>query len=96
MVSVASSVSGGVEYEALSFNPVNKNMQSHEVQVQLENEKPDFSYMLPQMDSDNVMIVCRAEIDGEVQENKPVYFPGLDWQKDLKMSVLNTIDIKIL
>jgi pyruvate kinase len=43
-----------------------------------------------------MMVVCRAEIDGEIKENKPVYFPGLDWLRDLKLSVLGPNDVKVI
>jgi pyruvate kinase len=37
-----------------------------------------------------------VENDGEIKENKPIYIPGLDWQKDLKLSVLANNDVKVL
>jgi len=46
----------------------------------------DFTVQLVQ--KDKKLIVCRVENDGEIKENKPIYIPGLDWQKDLKLSVL--------
>lgn len=41
-------------------------------------------------------MVCRVSNDGEIKENKPIYIPGLDWQKDLKLSVLGPNDVKVL
>lgn len=43
-----------------------------------------------------MLVICRAEIDGEIKENKPLYFPGLDWLRDLKLSVLGPNDVKVL
>jgi pyruvate kinase len=42
------------------------------------------------------MIICRAENEGELKEKKPIYIPGLDFNKDLNLSVLGHKDIKIL
>ena len=42
------------------------------------------------------MIVCRVENDGEIKENKPIYVPGLDYQRDLQLSVVGPKDLKIL
>lgn len=36
------------------------------------------------------------EVDGEIKENKPLYFPGLDWYKDFKLSVIGPKDVKVL
>jgi len=35
-------------------------------------------------------------VEGEIKENKPLYFPGLDWYRDLKLSVVGSKDIKVL
>ena len=43
-----------------------------------------------------MVVVCRAETKGELKENKPVYFPGLDWRTDLRLSVLGDKDVKVL
>jgi pyruvate kinase len=51
--------------------------------------------IIPHIQKDKVM-VCRVEVDGEIKENKPLYFPGLDWYKDLKLSVLGPKDVKVL
>ena len=48
------------------------------------------------MQKENVMVVCRVENDGEIKENKPIYIPRLDLQKDLKLSVLGHNDVKVL
>ena len=45
---------------------------------------------------EKILVVCRVENDGEIKENKPIYIPGLDWQKDLKLSVLGPNDVKVL
>ncbi len=52
--------------------------------------------MIPFVHKDNVLIICSAEADGVIKENKPLYFPQLDWLKDLKMSVIGPKDVKIL
>lgn len=41
-------------------------------------------------------MICRVENEGEIKENKPIYIPGLDWQKDLKLSVIGPKDLHIL
>jgi len=43
-----------------------------------------------------MLVVCRVEVDGEIKENKPLYFPALDWYRDLKLSVVGIKDIKVL
>lgn len=43
-----------------------------------------------------MLVVCRVEVEGEIKENKPLYFPGLNWSKDLKLSVLGPKDVKVL
>jgi hypothetical protein len=43
-----------------------------------------------------VLVICRADVDGEIKENKPMCFLGLDWLKDLKLSVLGPNDVKVL
>jgi pyruvate kinase len=53
-------------------------------------------YNMPLYQKDRMLVVCRAENDGELKENKPIYIPSLDWQKDLKLSVLGPKDIKVL
>ena len=45
---------------------------------------------------DKVVIVCRAEISGEIKENKPVCFLSLDLKKDLDLSILGPNDVKVL
>jgi hypothetical protein len=35
-----------------------------------------------------MMIVCRADNEGELKEKKPIYIPGLDFKKDLQLSVI--------
>jgi len=52
--------------------------------------------LYPFVKKERVLIVCSAEIKGTIKENKPLYFPGLDWLKDLKMSVIGPKDIKVL
>jgi pyruvate kinase len=51
---------------------------------------------MPLYQKERMLVVCRAENDGELKENKPIYIPSLDWQKDLKLSVLGPKDIKVL
>ena len=55
-------------------------------QTHFTNEGLDFN--IPLITKENRLVVCRVENDGEIKENKPIYIPGLDWQKDLKLSVL--------
>lgn len=50
----------------------------------------------PLIAKEKKLVVCRVDIDGEIKENKPLYFPGLDWYKDFKLSVLGPKDIKVL
>ena len=50
----------------------------------------------PLMKKERMVIVCKAESDGEIKENNPVFVPGLDWQKDLNLSVIGPKDVKIL
>ena len=50
----------------------------------------------PLLRKERKVIVCRVENDGEVKENKPIYVLGLDWQKDLHLSVVGPKDVKIL
>lgn len=40
------------------------------------------------------VIVCRVEYDGELKQNKPLYFPGFDHKKEFDMSVVTTRDIR--
>jgi hypothetical protein len=54
----------------------------------------DFSQ--PLLEKDKILVICRVENDGEIKENKPIYIPGLDWAKDLKLSVLGPNDVKVL
>jgi pyruvate kinase len=54
----------------------------------------DFSQ--PLLRKEEVMVVCRVENDGVIKENKPIYIPRLDWQKDLKLSVLGHNDVRVL
>ena len=63
-----------------------KNMQSAEL----------LDYTQPLFQKERMLVVCRVENDGELKENKPIYIPCLDWQKDLKLSVLGPKDIKVL
>ena len=58
------------------------------------NEILDFSF--PLVEKEKMLVICRVENDGEIKENKPIYIPGLDWQKDLKLSVLGPNDVKVL
>ncbi len=55
-----------------------------------------YDLTLPLVEKERVLVVCRVANDGEIKENKPIYIPGLDWQKDLKLSVLGTNDVKVL
>lgn len=48
------------------------------------------------LEKERRQVICRVENDGEIKENKPIYIPGLDWQKDLKLSVLAPNDVKVL
>ena len=52
--------------------------------------------MSPIFEKQRKVVVCRVETEGEIKENKPIYFPGLDWLKDLKLSVLSPKDVKVL
>lgn len=52
--------------------------------------------MIPIVEQEKVLIICSVDVDGEIKENKPLYFPHLDWVKDLKMSVIGPKDIKVL
>ncbi len=54
----------------------------------------DFSH--PLLEKEKMLVVCRVENDGEIKENKPIYIPGLDWAKDLNLSVLGPNDVKVL
>ncbi len=65
---------------------VDKNIQSADL----------LDYNQPLFQKERMLVICRAENDGELKENKPIYIPSLDWQKDLKLSVLGPKDIKVL
>jgi pyruvate kinase len=53
-------------------------------------------FNVPLFQKEKVLVICRVENDGQIKENKPLYIPKLDWQKDLKLSVLGPKDIKVL
>jgi pyruvate kinase len=63
-----------------------------------ENEiiSPLLDLSHPLIEKERKLVICRVENDGEIKENKPIYIPGLDWQKDLKLSVLGPNDVKVL
>lgn len=63
---------------------------------QVEGGSGTSASILPYLQKRRVLVVCQAEIDGEIKENKPLYFPGLNWLKDLRMSVIGPQDIKVL
>ena len=65
-------------------------------QSQVAPEKTLLDFNMPLVEKEQVMVVCRVENDGEIKENKPIYIPRLDWQKDLKLSVLGHNDVKVL
>lgn len=65
-------------------------------QIQSADEQSFMDFSQPLVEKERVMIICRVENDGEIKENKPIYIPRLHWQKDLKLSVLGPIDIKVL
>ena len=53
--------------------------------------------MHPFIPKERLLIICKAEIDGEIKENKPLYFPELNWLQDLRMSVISPQqDLKVL
>jgi pyruvate kinase len=52
--------------------------------------------MYPEVQKERVLVICRADLDGEIKENKPVCFLGLDLLKDLKLSVLGPNDYKVI
>lgn len=68
-----------------------------EPETEIENiQKGLLDLNQPLVQKEKIMVVCRVENDGEIKENKPIYIPGLDWQKDLKLSVLGPNDVKVL
>jgi len=48
-----------------------------------ENIQPLLDLSHPLIEKERKLVICRVENDGEIKENKPIYIPGLDWQKDL-------------
>lgn len=51
---------------------------------------------VPLFQKERELVICRVENDGLIKENKPIYIPDLDWQKNLKLSVLGPKDIKVI
>lgn len=51
---------------------------------------------MPIFKKERILVVCKVEARGELKENKPLFFPNLDWLRDLKMSVIGPKDIKVL
>ena len=80
--------------ESNNIPSIIKTKEKSTVKVDVEIGLFDLSQPLVQ--KEKILVVCRVENDGEIKENKPIYIPGLDWQKDLKLSVLGPNDVKVL
>jgi hypothetical protein len=65
--------------------------------IQHQHESAEIlDFRLPLLEKEKILVICRVENDGEIKENKPIYIPGLDWAKDLNLSVLGPNDVKVL
>ena len=42
------------------------------------------------------MIICVANVDGEIRQNKPLYIPRLDFKEDLGLSIIGHRDFRDL